>query len=248
MKIISWNVNGVKSVYKKGFLDCVKSENPDILCLQEIKIDETALLRKIEEIDGYKGYYKFAQKKGYAGVAIYTKWEPIRVTREISLERFDCEGRFLEVGFENCTLINLYMPHSGRQKENLAYKLECYEYILEYLKGKKNVILAGDFNIARNEIDLAELKTNVNNIMFIFEERGKIDCLSGGFIDSFRFFDNSGGNYTWRPYMAKARERNLGWRIDCIWVTVGLEKEMKNTFILKDIKGSDHCPIGLIAK
>lgn len=248
MKILSWNVNGLRSVYKKNFLLWFEETNADIVCLQEIKAQQTQLPSELITPNSYKSYFNSAVKKGYAGLAVYVKKEPLSVERKLGIKRFDQEGRILKLNYSDFILINLYLPHGGRQKENLAYKLEVYGFLLDYLEEIKdqNIILIGDFNIAHEEIDLARPKQNQKNIMFTLEERGKIDrIIELGFADSFRKFYKDAGHYTWWPYYLKARERNLGWRIDYAFVSKPLSKKVKNSFILKDVYGSDHCPLGI---
>lgn len=248
MKIISWNVNGLRAVYKRNFLKWFIKNNPDIICLQEIKIQKEKMPSDLINIRNYHSYFNFAVKKGYSGVAVYTKKIPLAVKTKFGIERFDIEGRILKLNYLDFILINLYLPHGGRQKENLDYKLKVYDCLLNYLKKIKNkkIILIGDFNVAHKEIDLARPKQNKNNIMFTSEERERINkIIELGFTDSFRKFHKEGGNFTWWPYFAKARERNLGWRIDYIFTSKTLTPKLKNVFILKKVKGSDHCPIGI---
>ncbi|MFA5386542.1 MAG: exodeoxyribonuclease III [Candidatus Paceibacterota bacterium] len=251
MKIISWNVNGLRSVHKKGFLNWFKRTNADIVCLQEIKIQEDKIPQELLSPDKYHSYFNFAEKRGYSGVACYVKKIPLKVEYKLGIKRFDKEGRFLSLEYPEFTLINFYLPHGGRQKENLVYKLEVYDKLIKYLGTLKNkkVILIGDFNIAHQEIDLARPKQNQKNIMFTPEERKQIGrIIDLGFIDTFREFHKDGGNYTWWPYMANARERNLGWRIDYSFTSKNLTPEIKDVYILKKVYGSDHCPIGLEVK
>ncbi len=249
MKIISWNVNGLRSVYRKGFIKRLENSNADIVCLQEIKIQKEQIPKDLLLNDSYHfNYYNFGIKKGYAGVAVLTKQKPKSVKLTLGLKRFDKEGRILILEYLNFSLINLYLPHGGRGKENLDYKLEVYDYLLNYLKKIKDqrVILIGDFNIAHSELDLARPKDNLKNTMFTLEERKKLDdLLNLGFVDTFRCFNRDGGNYTWWPYYRDARARNLGWRIDYAFVSKSMVKNLKDVFILKDIMGSDHCPIGI---
>jgi len=248
MKIISWNINGLRSVFKKNFADFVENGHADIICLQEIKTQKEISQQNLFTPLAYQFYANYALKKGYSGVAAFVKNKPLKIKKNLGLERFDTEGRMLYLEYPDFTLINLYVPHGGRQKENLAYKLEVYKKFLNYLRKvkNKNVILSGDFNVAHQEIDLARPKQNQNNIMFTPEERKQIDALIKlGFVDTFRKFHPDGGHYTWWPYMANARQRNLGWRIDYIFVSKALAPKLKNAFILKDIVGSDHCPIGI---
>lgn len=247
MKIVSWNVNGLRACAKNGFLDFVKKENPDIICLQEIKCCEKQIPKDLQRL-GYKILVNSAGKKGYSGIAIFTCEEPTAISDKLSLLRFDNEGRFLRLDFKDFILINIYLPHGGRDQSKLAYKLESYQKLLSYLGKIKNkkVILAGDFNVAHTELDLARPKQNVKNIMFTPEERKQLDKLENlGFADIFRSLHPEGGHYTWWPYMANARERNLGWRIDYIFTSKLLTLKLKNAFILPKAQGSDHCPIGV---
>ncbi len=248
MKIVSWNVNGLRAVFNKGFSKWFKEIDADIVCLQEIKLQEFQLSKQLISPGNYLSYFNFAEKKGYSGVGIYTKEKPLKVEKQLGLSRFDQEGRILKMEYPDFTLINLYIPHGGRKKENLRYKIEVYKTLLDQFKNLSNrkIIMIGDFNIAHKEIDLARPKDNRKNIMFTDEERGRIDkILDSGFIDSFREFNKNGGNYTWWPYYLNARKRNVGWRIDYVFVSKRLSKKLKDSFILKDVYGSDHCPIGI---
>lgn len=247
MKIISWNVNGLRSVHKKGFLDWFEKEDADIVCLQEIKIDKDSLLPDLANREGYYLYSNSALKKGYSGVLVYTKPKPLSVVTKIGIDRFDSEGRILELKYPKFTLMNLYLPHGGRSKENLGYKLEVYKRLLGRLRNNcKNTILIGDFNIAHQDVDLERPKQNRGNIMFTPNEREQIDKLIAlGFVDTFRKFHKAGGNYTWWPYMRSARERNLGWRIDYCFVSKELDPKVEEAFILPKVMGSDHCPVGI---
>ena len=248
MKIASWNVNGLRSVIRKGFVEWLEKSDIDIVGLQETKIQEDQIGWDIKHISDYFLFSSFASKKGYSGVSIYTKKEPISVNNKFGHSRFNDEGRFLELVFSNFRLINLYIPHGGRGKENLEYKLDVYKKLFSYLKKIKNerVVLLGDFNIAHCEIDLERSKDNKNNIMFTPEEREQIDKLIElGYIDSFRKYHKEGGHYTWWPYYADARKRNLGWRIDYIFVSKSLNPKLKEGYILRDVMGSDHCPAGV---
>jgi exodeoxyribonuclease-3 len=241
-------VNGLRSVYQKGFLGWFYSVQPEIICLQEIKIQKEQLPEEFNNLTGYYSFFNFALKKGYSGVAVFSRSKPLALTDKLGLERFDREGRFLRLNFPEFTLINIYLPHGSRQKENLPYKLEVYDHFLKYLGKLKNqkIILIGDFNIAHQEIDLARPKQNQKNIMFTPEERKQIDrIIDMGFLDAFRNFHQEGGHYTWWPYFANARARNLGWRIDYAFILGKLMPKLKNAFILPEVKGSDHCPIGV---
>ena len=246
MKIISWNVNGLRSVYYNNYFSQIKKVKPDIICLQEIKADVDQLPKRLVKMKRYYSYFNSASRKGYGGVAIYTNRKPSKVNCKIGFKRFDREGRFLELSYPDFILINLYFPHGGRDKSDLAYKLKSFDHFTKYLKTKagKKIILVGDFNIAHKEIDLARPKQSQNNIMFTPEERNKIDrIIKIGFLDSFRFLSKKGKQYTWWPYFAKARERNLGWRIDYIFISNDLTESLKKSDILKEMMGSDHCPL-----
>ena len=248
MRILTWNVNGLRSIYKKGFLKWLEMANADIVCLQETRVSQKDLPSDLVQVNDYNLYFNEAEKKGYAGVAVYTREKPLKVDLKLGFKKFDQEGRILKLEYSDFTLINLYTPHGGRQKENLGYKLKVYNYLLNFLETIKyqKVILAGDFNVAHQEIDLARPKQNQNNIMFTSEERNQIEkIIKLGFKDSFRMFYKEGGNYTWWPYFANARERNLGWRIDYIFVSNSLASNIKNAFILEKVMGSDHCPVGI---
>jgi exodeoxyribonuclease-3 len=248
MKIISWNVNGLKSIYKNNFLNFLENSKADIVCLQEIKMQLDKLKAILIKPKNYFLYFNSGKRKGMWGVAVCSKEKPIEIKLNLGIERFDDEGRFLELKYPHFILINFYAPHGGREKENLNYKLKVYMKFLEYLRKIKNenMILAGDFNIAHKERDLARPKENENNTMFTKKEREKIDeIIKVGFFDTFRIFHREGGNFTWWPYSFGARKRNLGWRIDYVFVTKPLISKLKNAFILKNVLGSDHCPIGI---
>jgi exodeoxyribonuclease-3 len=248
MKIISCNVNGIRAAAKKGLAEFIAAEQPNILCLQEIKANKTDFPAALVEIDGYELYVNSASKKGYSGVAIYTKSKPIAVNNRLDVDKFDSEGRMLELDYDNFVILCLYLPHGGRQKENLEYKLEVYKKLFEKLDSmnNKNVILIGDFNIAHLEIDLARPRQNMKNIMFTPEERAQIDkIINLGFVDSFRKFSDAPGNYTWWPYAFDAKQRNMGWRIDYGFVSKKMAGDLIGAKIYPECNFSDHCPIEL---
>lgn len=248
MKIISWNVNGLRSVYRNGFLEWFIKEKADIVCLQEIKIQEDQIPDELKNIKGYTAYYNTGVRKGYAGVAVYVKEKPKNVSMVLGMERFDREGRFIRLDYDKYIVIALYMPQGARDKRDMTYKLDVYDRLLKYLSRlrNKNVIVIGDLNIAHTELDLARPKQNQKNTMFTPEERQQLDRLERlGFVDTFRIYNKGGGNYSWWPYFANARERNLGWRIDYVFVSKPLVKNVKKAFILPTAKGSDHCPVGI---
>ncbi|MFA5157916.1 MAG: exodeoxyribonuclease III [Patescibacteria group bacterium] len=247
MKIISWNVNGIRSAIKQGFWDWFNKTNADIVCLQELKINS----EDFDDLDLPKGYFittNFADKKGYSSLAVFSKVVPLITKLGLGDHRFDHEGRYLELDFGDFILINIYLPHGGRQKENLEYKLSAYQKLfvrLRQLKNKK-VIIIGDFNIAHTELDLARPKNNKNNIMFTEDERRQLDkIIKFGFVDSFRKYHPEGGHYTWWPWIADCRSRNLGWRIDYAFVSESIKKEIACASISSNIFGSDHAPIEL---
>jgi exodeoxyribonuclease-3 len=244
MKIISWNVNGLKSIFKKGLLEFLEKENPDILCLQEIKFQSFFETK----IKNYFAFFNCAKRKGLWGVAVFTKRKPIKVERNFGFKRVNDEGRFLKLDFKDFSLINVYLPHGGRKKENLGYKLRVFKELRKYLKKseQKNIILAGDFNVAHTELDLARPKENKNNIMFLPQERTQIDkILKLGFLDTFRHFHKEEKVFTWWLRAFDAKKRDIGWRIDYIFVSKRLTSKLKDAFVLRDVKGSDHCPIGV---
>ncbi len=249
MKIIAWNVNGLRSVERNGFSAWLKKSGADIVCVEEIKAQQEQIPEDVLALKEYYLYVNPAEKKGYSGVAVFTKEKPLKENYKLGLKRFDEEGRMVQLEYKNFIFIALYLPHGGRFKENLPYKLEVYKHLFNHLRKlkNKNVILAGDFNIAHEDIDLDRPKRNRNNIMFTSEERKQLDMLiDNGFIDTFRQFHKEGGNYTWWPYFANARERNLGWRIDYVFVSQPLSKKLKDAFILNRVQGSDHCPVGIV--
>lgn len=249
MRIITWNVNGLRAAYKKGFLEWIRKSGADIVCLQEIKAKTEQLPLEIMEINGYYSFFNSAERPGYSGTVIYSKEEPVKIKTVLGMKKFDEEGRGIYAEYGNFSLLNLYIPHGGRHKENLDYKLEVYNFLLKLLEKKKNdnLILVGDFNIAHQEIDLARPKDNQNNIMFTPKERQQIDkLLALGLADSFRELNKEGENYTWWPYFRNARERNLGWRIDYLFTGHNITSKLKDAFILKEVIGSDHCPAGIV--
>ncbi|HNX58016.1 MAG TPA: exodeoxyribonuclease III [Spirochaetota bacterium] len=248
MKLISWNVNGIRAVIGKGFHDFVKAHNPDVLCLQETKAtpDQVNL-----ELPGYDyHYWNSAEKKGYSGTAVFSKKEPAAVTNGIGIDEHDHEGRVITADFGDYWLVNVYVPNSQRGLERLPYRHDRWDVdFLKYLKKlekKKPVIFCGDLNVAHKEIDLANPKSNVKNAGFTPEERAGFDnIVSAGFVDTFREFTKEGGHYSWWSYMGRAREKNVGWRIDYFCVSGAFMPRVKKSYILPDIMGSDHAPVVL---
>ncbi|MGO5075130.1 exodeoxyribonuclease III [Clostridium sporogenes] len=253
MRIYSWNVNGLRAVAKKNFLEWIGEENPDILCIQETKLQENQLEDSIKNIDGYYSYFSFAHKKGYSGVATYTKEEPISVKHGIGIERFDSEGRILITEFKDFILLNIYFPNGQRDEERLQYKLDFYEALFNYCdelveEGKK-LVICGDYNTAHNEIDLKNPKANEKASGFLRIERDWLDkIIERGYTDTFRNMNPDKIKYSWWSYRFKARERNAGWRIDYHFVSNNLLDRVENTEILNEVYGSDHCPVMLELK
>lgn len=247
MKLISWNVNGIRSCIEKGFFDFVKKENPDVLCLQETKINE---LNDNLKIDGYELFMNHADKKGYSGTAVYTKVKPLNVTYGIDIDVHDHEGRVITAEYDKFFLVCCYTPNSKRELERLDYRMTWEDDFRKYLKkldDKKPVIMCGDLNVAHEEIDLKNPSSNHHNAGFTDEERNKMtELIKSGFIDSFRYFyPDKTDIYSWWSYMFHAREKNAGWRIDYFMVSEKLKDEMKDANILCDTLGSDHCPVTL---
>lgn len=247
MKLISWNVNGLRAVVNKGFYDSFKNLNSDIFCIQETKMQEGQL---DINIDGYEMYLNSAERKGYSGTAIFTRIKPLNTTYGINIEEHDKEGRVLTLEFENFFLVNCYTPNAKRDLSRLEYRQVWEDDFREYLKTldiKKPVILCGDLNVAHNEIDLKNPKTNVGNAGFTNEEREKMTLLlENGFTDSFRYlYPDKKDAYSWWSYMGHAREKNIGWRIDYFVVSDKIKNKITEAKIHPDIMGSDHCPVEL---
>jgi exodeoxyribonuclease III len=250
IRILSWNVNGIRAVHKKGFLDLFKKEKPDILCVQETKAQQEQLPDELINVEGYHSYFSSAVRKGYSGVAIYTKAEPVSIKKGFGIEKFDSEGRVLIADYPEFILFNIYYPNGKARQERLQYKMEFYDAFLKYVdklkKKGKNIIICGDVNTAHKEIDIARPKENEKVSGFLPEEREWIDkFLSHGYLDTFRMFNQDPDNYTWWDQLTRARDRNVGWRIDYFYISENLKKKIKNAFIMPDVMGSDHCPIGI---
>ncbi len=246
-KFISWNVNGLRAAVEKGFWDFFERIDADLFCLQEIKLSDGQFDR---ERHGYHVYWNYAEKKGYSGTAIFSKKEPLSVSYGIGIEEHDHEGRVITLEFEDYYFITCYTPNSQNELARLDYRMKWEDDFREYLltlNKKKGVIVCGDLNVAHQEIDLKNPKTNRRNAGFTDEERGKMtELLNSGFIDSFRYFYPTQEQiYSWWSYRFKAREKNAGWRIDYFLVSQDLEEHMKDAKIHTDIYGSDHCPIEL---
>ena len=247
MKLISWNVNGLRAVYKKGFLDFFNDIDADIFCVQETKMQEGQITLELEK---YEQYFNYAVRKGYSGTAVFTKIKPEKVTYGIGIEEHDQEGRVITLEFKNFYLVNCYTPNSGRELARLEYRMTWEDTFKEYLKQldkNKPVIICGDLNVAHKEIDLKNPKTNRKNEGFTDEERNKIsNLLEAGFTDSYRkLYPDKENAYTWWSYMGNARAKNIGWRIDYFLTSNRICDKIKEAYIFDKILGSDHCPIGL---
>lgn len=250
MKIISWNVNGIRAASGKGLTDWFKDYKPDILCIQETKAQPDQLGDEIAKPKGYFGYWNSAEKKGYSGTATLSKIEPKNIKFEIGEEKFDGEGRVLLTEYEDFLLYNIYFPNGKRDLSRVEYKLEFSDKVLEiceeHKKNGKKIIICGDYNTAHTEIDIKNAKSNEKNTGFLPEERAWIDkFISHGYVDTFREFNKEPGNYTWWSYMFNARAKNVGWRIDYFFVSENVLPYLKNAFILPEVIGSDHCPLGI---
>ena len=248
IKIISWNVNSILAIQKKGFNDFIKEYDPDILCLQETKAHPDQVNLNMEELP--HRYWNSAEKKGYSGTSVFLKKEPINNSNDIGIKKHDNEGRVITLELEGYYLVNVYTPNSKRDLSRLNYRQNEWDVdFLKYLKKlekKKPVIFCGDLNVAHKEIDLKNPSTNKKNTGFTVEEReGFSNYIKFGFIDTFREFNNDGGHYTWWSYMFNARQKNIGWRIDYFCVSSSLKDKLIKSYVLPEVMGSDHAPVVL---
>lgn len=248
MKLISWNVNGIRSVFKKGFRDFVHEHRPDVLCLQETKAPPQTLDFELSE---YSCYWNHAQRPGYAGTALLTKIKPRNVTCGTGIPKHDQEGRVLAAEFDDFHLVNVYVPNSKRELERLPYRTREWDVdFLKYLKAlesQKPVVFCGDLNVAHQPIDLTYPENNIQNHGFTKEEReGFENLIRAGFKDTFREFYKEGGHYTWWSPLNNCRARDIGWRIDYFCISSVLRPRLQEAFILKNVMGSDHCPVGIV--
>lgn len=253
IKILCWNVNGLRAIWKKDFPKWFKHTSPDILCLQETKVQKDQLADELTRVDGYYSHFFSAERKGYSGVATYSKVEPAEVVLGFNNPYFDSEGRVIRTDFEKFSVYNVYFPNGGRGPDRVKYKLDFYDILFYEIERKrkkqKNIIVCGDYNTAHKEIDLARPKENEHNSGFLPEERAWIDTiLNLGFIDIFRKYSDKPGQYTYWDFVTSAREKNVGWRIDYFFVTKEMLSMVSNAKIHMDILGSDHCPIELNIK
>lgn len=248
MKIITYNVNGIRSALSKGFLDWLKATNADVVCLQETKAQEDQLDLSLFEALGYQSYWYSAQKKGYSGVAILTKQKPLHVEYGCGIKQYDDEGRVLRVDFENCSVMSVYHPSGSSGEDRQAFKMQWLEDFQQYIDGLKKIknklILSGDYNICHRAIDIHNPKSNANSSGFLPEEREWMEqFVNSGFVDTFRHLNAEPHNYTWWSFRANARAKNLGWRIDYNMVTENLKDNITRAAILPEAKHSDHCPV-----
>ena len=251
MKLISWNVNGIRAAVKKGFLDYLDQEQPDILCIQESKAHKEQLASEILEDHGYCTYWHSGVKKGYSGVATFCKEEPLFIQEGLGIEKYDVEGRVLLTEHESFLLYNIYFPNGQKDEIRLKYKLDFYDDLLpiinDQVESGNNVIVTGDWNTAHHSIDLARPKENINTSGFMLVEREKLDIyVEEGWVDTFRLFHQEGERYSWWTYRFGARDRNVGWRIDYFFVNEGMADLCIDADIHHDVFGSDHCPVSLV--
>jgi exodeoxyribonuclease-3 len=247
MKLISWNVNGLRAALKKNFIQSVKDMKPDILCLQETRVSQHEIN---VDLDGYQQYFNSAKKRGYSGTAVFSTTPPESVSYGLGMDEHDSEGRVITLEFQDFQLVNVYTPNAQHELLRLDYRqkwdVDFHSFIKE-LEHKKPVIFCGDLNVAHKEIDLKNPKSNQHNPGFTIEERHGLDrYIESGFIDTFREFNQEPDNYTWWSYRFNARAKNIGWRIDYFCISTALRPRLKDAFILKDVMDSDHCPVGII--
>jgi exodeoxyribonuclease-3 len=249
-KLVSWNVNGLRSCMGKGFLDFFNKVDADIFCIQETKLQEGQVQL---ELEGYEQFWNYAVKKGYSGTAVFTRLRPVSSSCGIGIEEHDNEGRVITLEFSEYFLVNVYTPNSKRELERLDYRMKWEDDFRTYLmqlEKTKPVIVCGDMNVAHNEIDIKNPSSNKNNAGFTIQERGKFsELLAQGYIDTYRsIYPDKTGAYTWWSYMFKAREKNVGWRLDYFCISQCLKDRIEGADIYSEVMGSDHCPIGLIIK
>lgn len=251
MKLVSWNVNGIRACVKKGaFHDYLKTYEPDVLCLQETKAQPDQIPEEILNPPGYYGEWFSAEKKGYSSVAILTKIKPTHIIKGFGIPRFDSEGRVIQADFDGFSLFSVYFPNGQRGEDRLQYKLDFYNDFFNYCNDLRQqgreLIICGDYNTAHHPIDLARPKENEHTSGFMRIERDWLDkIVDWGYIDTFREFNQNPNEYSWWNMRTRARDRNVGWRIDYFFITKGLRKNLTQAFIQQDVMGSDHCPVGI---
>lgn len=250
MRLLSWNVNGIRAAQRKGFVDWVSQIGPDILCIQETKASPEQLSEELTAMPGYHVYFSSAERKGYSGVATYSNVKPQDVAHGLGIEKFDNEGRILRMDYADFTLFNIYFPNGKNSEERLDYKMEFYDAFLEHLgqlkRQGRNVVICGDVNTAHKEIDLARPKPNEKISGFLPVERAWMDqWVSHGYVDTLRMFNQEPGQYSWWDARGGGRSKNVGWRIDYFFVSESMKDKVTGAFIMPDVMGSDHCPIGI---
>lgn len=250
MKLISWNVNGLRAILKRGFMDFWQNADPDIFCLQETKAHPEQVDEQFPQ--NYHAYWSAAEKKGYAGVAVFSKIAPRGVRYGMGIAEHDREGRLITLEFDDFFLVNVYTPNAQRGLTRLEYRQQWDKDFLNFLKkleAQKPLVFCGDLNVAHKEIDLANPKSNRRNAGFTDEERAGFErIIQAGFIDTFREFVTEGGHYTWWSYLGRAREKNVGWRIDYFCISASLRPRLQQAFILPEVQGADHCPVGVVVE
>ncbi|MEW6351341.1 MAG: exodeoxyribonuclease III [Thermodesulfobacteriota bacterium] len=250
LRLFSWNVNGIRAAYKKGLLEWVREASPDILCVQETKASPEQLPKDLLEPQGYHAFWDKADKKGYSGVGVYTRTPPAAVHTGMGISRFDSEGRILRLDFDRFVLFNVYFPNGKKNQERLQFKLDFYDAFLDHIEKLRrtgaSIVFCGDVNTAHKETDLARPKENEKVSGFLPIEREWIDrVVAAGYLDTFRLFCSDAGRYSWWDQKTRARERNIGWRIDYVFVCGAMRAQVKDAWILEEVMGSDHCPIGV---
>jgi len=250
LRILSWNVNGLRSIYKKGFLNWLLKDKADILCVQETKSREDQVPAELKSIPGYYSYFTSGDRAGYGGVGLFAREEPQAVSYTLGISRLDDEKRAIIADYGDFLLYDVYFPNGKASEERLKYKLKFYDLFLDKMDGLKGegkkIVICGDFNTAHHEIDIARPKQNEKISGFLPVERTWMDRLEDhGFVDTFRIFHPEAGQYSWWDQKTRARERNVGWRIDYFFVSDNLKNRVKSAFILKEVAGADHCPVGI---
>ncbi len=250
LHLLSWNVNGIRAMEKRGFVEWLNEVSPDVLCLQETKAQPNQLSASLHSPDGYHVYWNHPERKGYSGVALFSREEPLQVQAGFGIDQFDTEGRVLVARYPAFLLFNVYFPNGKMSDERLQYKLRFYDAFLAHLTALRSrgerIVICGDYNTAHKEVDLTHPKTNANVSGFLPEEREWMDRLTGaGFVDTFRLFESEGGHYTWWDLRTRARERNVGWRLDYFFVSDDLVASVAEASIMSEVTGSDHCPVSL---
>lgn len=253
VRLLSWNANGIRALEKKGFLQWLDDTAPDVLCLQETRAQPEQLSEALRAPSGYHTYWNCAERKGYSGVSIFSREPPSEVRQGFGVERFDSEGRVLVARYPSFTLFNVYFPNGKMGSERLAYKMDFYNAFLAHLldlrRQGERIVVCGDYNTAHKEIDLSHPKENATVSGFLPQERDWMDRLTAqGFLDTFRLFHADGGHFTWWDLKTRARDRNIGWRLDYFFVSDNLRNVVVDAGILSDVMGSDHCPVSLMLK